>query len=129
MNRTDKSKRLDMARLHFKEFYENFYNALLENGKFQKGSELGMHALCNSLVWAWNIHIAYGVTEGKDNVRKMPISLNPQTKEWLTDFIKVAIEAKEQLFRGDRFAVEDAKVHLLNDKPIIEIEFGKEEPL
>ncbi|WP_288593787.1 hypothetical protein [uncultured Victivallis sp.] len=47
----------------------------------------------------------------------------------ITDFIKVAIEAKEQLFRDDRFAVEDAKVHLLNNKPIIEIEFGKEEPL
>ncbi len=125
----DTEKRLDLSELHFEEFFENFYTHLLKIGKFQKGSELGMHALCDSLVLAWNIHITYGVAEGKNKASQMALSQNPKTRAWLADFIKMAIETKDKFFRDDRFVVESAKVSLQNNRPMLEIEFGKEEPL
>ena len=114
---------------HFEEYFENFYTHLLKIGKFPKGSELGMHALCDSLVLAWNIHITYGVNKGKDKACQMILSQNPKTRAWLADFIKMAIETKDKFFREDRFIVEGARVYLQNNRPILEIEFGKEKPL
>lgn len=125
----DAEKRLDLSELHFEEYFENFYMHLLKIGKFQKGSELGMHALCDSLVLAWNIHITYGVAEGKNKASQMSFSQDPKTRVWLADFIKMAIEAKDKFFREDRFIVEGARVYLQNNRPILEIEFGKEKPL
>lgn len=129
MNNDEQSQRLEIAQLHFEQFYENFYNIQLQLGKFKEGSELGMHALCDCLTMAWNIHIAFGIKEGNDYVNRLVVSRDKKTQGWMSDFIKMAIVAKDQFCPDDRFAIENASVCLKNNKPVIEIEFGKEEPL
>ena len=78
----DTEKRLDLSELHFEEFFENFYTHLLKIGKFQKGSELCMHALCDSLFGMEYPHNIWSA-EGK-NKAPNGLSQNPKTRAWFS---------------------------------------------